>query len=239
MKSKSAFFRYQFLDCLRAFGIVVLIVAAINIFFIIFFVTHKDTGNFNGYGFMSFIVMFIFGILATHSSIRLGSQFGFSRRTTFFSSILCFLLVSAVIAIGGMLLQLLMVNTNISINYADLYQSVYRSSLHTMQLSATQNLTSGLVNLVLSFSCSIYGVFFAMLFWIISRKFLAISIVAVVLLINLSGSLLVRYKVGVVLLHWITASPVNLMLFFLIPAAVCGVISWFLLRHVAIKGSSK
>ncbi|MCH4239234.1 MAG: hypothetical protein LKF71_03085 [Oscillospiraceae bacterium] len=239
MKSKSAFFRYEFLNCLKIFGIVILIVAALNIFSIIFFSTHKEVGNFNGYGFMSFVFMFVLGILATRNYIRLGSQFGFSRRTAFFSSILCYLLVSTVVAVSGILLQLLMGNANSSINYADLYQSVYRDSLQTMQLSAAQNLTSGLLNLLLAFSCSIYGVFFAILFWIISRKFLAIAIAAVVLLINLSGSLLVRYQVGVILLHWITASPVNLMLLFLIPAAVCGVISWFLLRHVAIKGSSK
>ncbi len=234
-------FRYQFNNYIRGSVVVFLIIFLIVSVAMVFSLSF-DNGSSNisvsGYSFAAIVFLFVMGIVSIRNDLRLCLQFGVSRRTAFLSELLAVLSVSAVIVVVGELLNgaaMLFLAGNEHFFVGDFYQIIYLRDTSSV-LTLAQHAQSALMNFSLVLSACLFGMFFSLMFWRLSRTWTIIVAVAIPLLLNLVPAAL--YKLGVnfqPFILWLAASPYYLVLFALALAAFFGIINWLLLRNANIK----
>ena len=234
-------FRYQFGNYIKGSVVVFLIIfliVSVALVFSLSFETGSSSISVSGYSFAAVVFLFVMGIVSIRNDLRLCLQFGVSRRTAFLSELLAVIAVSAIIVVAGELLNgiaALLIANNENFFVGDFYQIIYLRDTSAI-LSLGQHSQSALMNFSLVFSACLFGMFFSLMFWRLSRTWTIIVAVAIPLLINLVPMAL--YKLGVnfqPFIHWLAASPYYLVLFALALAVFFGIINWLLLRKANIR----
>lgn len=237
-------FRYQFAEFIKSAAIFYAAMIAIIIFVLIhvinFSTDEKDVGSFSGLGITSAIFMFVLSVAVIRSQIRLSLQFGVSRRTAFVNHLLCCGLLSVILAAAGEILQIVTVALEINHSnfmFSDMYQLIYMKTNNATILTLSQHLNSALMNLCIYLGFTMFGTFFSLLFWLLSRTWKIIAVILMVVLTNLVPFQLNHAGISFMpFINWLNSSPYCLMLFFVLFAAVFTVISWLLLRRTNVKG---
>ena len=243
-------FRYQATDLLKSAAIFFAVMMALCAAVIIgeFSVSTSNSNfeitgssSFTGMGTASAICLFIFGITAPRSNLRLCTQLGVSRRSAFLSLLLSALAVSAALAAAGEVLmgslQLVPIIHG-RINFADLYQLIYVGST-SATLRFVQHLNSALLVTCLLLCCFTFGVFFTLLFWRLNKGWRIVAAISIPFLINGVPALLYRLGVDMKpLFAWLSSRVYRLDLFLLLLALVFAAIEWLLLRHAYIRSPS-
>lgn len=242
-------FRYQFAEFIKSAAIFYASMIAIMIFAFIhvvnvsvvnFNVNEKIAGSFSGLGITSAIFMFVISVAAIRSQIRLSLQFGVSRRTAFVNHLLCCGLISVILAAAGEILQIVTVALEINHSnfmFADMYQLIYMKTNDTTILTLPQHLNSAFMNFCICLGFTMFGTFFSLLFWLLSRTWKIIAVILMVVLTNLVPFQLNHAGISFMpFINWLNSSPYCLMLFLVLFAAVFTVISWLLLRRTNVKG---
>jgi len=233
-------FRYQFNSFIRGSGIIYLILIAIVAISMVgnIYTNGNFFVSFTGYSITIAIFMFVMGIVNIRNDLRLCLQYGVSRRTSFVSEILTVMsaavILAAAVEVLTVVTQLLTVN-NSNLFVADIYQLIYVGT-DIPSLSLSQHALSALFNTSLMFAASLGGMFFSLMFWRLSKVWTIIVAVSIPVLINVVPMLL--YRIGVDLtpfIRWLTSSPFCFVVFFLLFAALLGIIDWLLLRRANIK----
>lgn len=237
-------FRYQFAEFIKSAAIFYAAMIAIIIFVLIhvinFSTDEKDVGSFSGLGITSAIFMFVLSVAVIRSQIRLSLQFGVSRRTAFVNHLLCCGLLSVILAAAGEILQIVTVALEINHSnfmFSDMYQLIYMKTNNATILTLPQHLNSALMNLCIYLGFTMFGSFFSLLFWLLSRTWKIIAVILMVILTNLLPFQLQHAGISFApFMNWLNSSPYCLMLFFVLFAAAFTVISWLLLRRTNVKG---
>lgn len=241
MKLKPAF-RYQFSSLFKGMAVIYLsLVLIISMFIIGTLYMSNDTtfsSNFNGYGITATIFLFVIGIINIRSDLRLGLQYGVSRRTVFVSEILTVLAASVILAAAGELLggivQALSAD-NHKFVMTDLYQDIYLES-GKMTITFGQHVLSAMVNASLMLSSCLLGMFFSLLFWRLSKVWTIIVAISMPILINCIPYILIKMGVDLTpFINWIVSSPLCLVLFCLLLTTLFVIIDWLLLRRINIR----
>ena len=236
-------FRYQFINCMKAAAIVypilIIIVAAFLISALTISADSSSYYSFTGYCFTTTIFMFVIGVTFIRSDLRLCLQFGVSRRTTFVSELLAVLTASLVLAVAGEILigtAQAFSAANKNFFFADIYQLFYLEG--ESKLTFIQHIISALFSTSLMFASCLLGMFFSLMFWRLNKFWTVVAAISIPLLINGIPALL--YKAGVdftPFINWLSYSPFNFMLFFILIAALIGIINWLILRNANIKAA--
>ena len=231
-------FRYQFINCMRAAAIVYPILIAI-VAVLLIGAANSSSVSFTGYCITTTIFMFVIGVTNIRSDLRLCLQFGVSRRTAFVSELLAVLSASAVLAVAGeLLIGIAQIISTSKSNYfiADIYQLIYLEG--EFNLTFIQHIISALFSTSLMFTSCLLGMFFSLMFWRLNKLWTVFAAISIPLLINGVPALL--YKAGAdltPLFNWLLSSPFNFVLFFLLAAAMIGIINWLILRNANIKAA--
>ncbi len=229
-------FKYQFSNFLKNAFVIYLIIIVIIAAFIS--ISGNSKVSFTGYSLTATIFLFVMGIVNIRSDLRLCLQYGVSRRTSFISELLAVLSASAILAIAGELLTgtaqtLWADNSNLFV--ADIYQLIYVGA-EAATLTFGQHVLSALVNTSLLFCACLFGMFFSLMFWRLNKVWTIIVAVSIPLLINIVPIILHRMGVNLnPLINWIDSAPFNFIMFFLLTAALFGIIDWLLLRKANIR----
>ncbi len=235
--------RYQF-------GVFMKEAAAIMIAFVMFIAlsfifsvtvnTDSDSISFTGYGFMIAVFMFVMGIVNIRTNLRLCMQFGVSRRTTFLGELLVILSGSLLLSIAVqifMAIERVLPGNSFRLNASDIYQIIFLRGTN-VALTLGDSINSIMLNTSLMLALALFGMFFSLLFWRLSKFWTVAVVVAMVLLVN--GVPLVGFRLGLDVspfFRWMAASPINFVLFWLILAVVFAVVNWLLLRKANVKAA--
>jgi hypothetical protein len=243
-------FRYQATDLLKSAAVFFAVMMALCAAVIIdaFSVSTSNSSfkiigssSFTGMGTASAICLFIFGITAPRSNLRLCTQLGVSRRSAFLSLLLSALAVSAALAAAGEVLTGSLQHISIihvRINFADLYQMIYVGST-SVTLPFAQHLNSALLVTCLLLCCFMFGVFFTFLFWRLNKGWRIVAAISIPFLINGVPALLYRFGVDMKpLFVWLGSRVYHLDLFLLLLALFFAAIEWLLLRRAYIRSPS-
>lgn len=233
-------YRYKLIEFFKGMAIVFAVIFAIFTVLTMVSVNTESGGtfSFSGYAMAATIYMFVMGIVGIRSDLRLFSQFGVSRRTTFITELMIILTAAFTIGLLGELLTglaqaIFAGNENVFIG--DIYQLIYLGE-SARTLSLFEHIQSLILNVSLAFCACIGGMFFSLLFWRLNRLFTIIVAISIPLLMNIVPYLLVKAHVDLTpVLNWILSSPLSFVLLFFALAAVFAVIDWLLLRRANIK----
>ena len=235
-------FRYQFSSFLKGSIVVYLVLIIIVASFMVgtLYISPDSTSvvSFTGYSITAAIFLFVMGIVNIRGDLRLCLQYGVSRRTTFVSELLAILSASVILAAAGELLtgitQVLSTG-NSKFFVADLYQLIYVGP-DIASLTFSQHLLSTLFNTSLTFCACLFGMLFSLMFWRLNKVCTVIVAISIPVLFNAVPLLLSKAGVDLTpFVNWIASSPFCFVLFFLLLAALFGIIDWLLLRRANIK----
>lgn len=197
--------------------------------------------NVSGYGGMAAICLFVVGIVAPRGYLRLDSQMGVSRATSFTALLITVLTVSLALSLLGELMTAAaqaLYRRLPGYTFFDLYQMLY---LEGGRMSLGDRLLSVCLNTALDICCYTGGMFFTLLFWRLSKLWSIVAAVALVLLLNLGISSVALPRVA-----WVSdmlrafadaasASPLPLIVLFIVLSAILALVEWLLLRRAYIR----
>lgn len=238
-------YRYQTREfLLGALPFFAVIAAVVALSFVGTFLFNGGEISFSGYGAAAAICMLVFGVVIPRQHLRIGAQFGVSRRTVFFAELAAALTASlALAAAGELLLGAARAVSGPRLFFADLYQLFYQNAALKERLTMGQHGMSVLFNTFLVFACFCFGTFFTCLFWRLSKVWTIITAVCIPLAMN--GIPLLAYRLGgrvgavqtaaTAFAAWFARSGWNAMAVFAAAAALFAVIGWLLVRRVNIK----
>lgn len=236
-------FRYSFRGYLRASAGFYLVAAAVIAIAAVFVILRSGGGgsSLTGYGVAAAITLFVFGIASIREDLRLLVQNSVSRRTAFLGVVLSVLAAAAVLATAGELLTWLgqlFARGHSNFYMGDLYQMIYVGIGDGAALSFSGHLISILLNTALTFGSCLCGMFFSLLFWRLKKVWKVIAGISIPFLLNVFPWIMM--KIGLSpkpLIHFLAASPWNLIGFFLLISVLAAGIDWLLLRRAVIKSA--
>ena len=238
-------YRYQFQGAMKSaisFSLIMLTVLAI--FSVVTVGGYAESrATFIGYGISAAVFMFVVGIVSIRSDLRICLQFGVSRRSSFVSEMLALLTLSAVLAAVGELITGLAQTAVLTapsehVFVCDLYQIIYLKSGFA-QLSFSQHIISALVNTGLLLSLTMFGMFFSLMFWRLSKVWTVLVAISIPVLMNIVPWLLVKIGLNLApFFAWVLRSPLYFVLTCLAVAVFFGIIDWLLLRRANIKAAN-
>ncbi len=219
-------------------GVLLVITLALNLILPHFL---PGTVVFNG-GFIPFAVWaFVFGVVAPRPCLRLGAQFGVSRRSALLGNLAAFIVSVLIMAVCCELLGLLMAAFNNGEYFADLYQIIFldNDSLTIAGVSFGQHLCSILCGACFMLALYCLGLFLTAMFWRLSGLWNLVAAVGIVVFVNVVPWLLSKADFTPALVEWILVSPWNSMLACVLFAAVFAAAAWLLLRRANIRAAGK
>jgi hypothetical protein len=239
-----ALFRYRMLDDLKSLVVMiaVLILAPILLSLML---TSSSSLTMNGTGsFTGSIWALVIGIVVLRGDLRLGNQFGLSRRSAFWGSVLsctaAFAATSAVLTLLTAVLQMVYPGRGGKIEVMDLYQIVYgNSTVSVMPAWDYVRMTCMLFALFLCFG--FFGMLCTMAFWRPDKMGKWILGVGMGLFLGIGLPNLIdqlspwlRYPA-----HTLATNVWALIAFLLVWAAVFLLGAWMLARRATIKPAAK
>lgn len=206
-------------------------------------------GTFTGIGALGGFFFLVQGIAGFREKLRIFLQNGVSRRTGFLADITTLAIASAALAVVGEVIMGLVqvLNRGSEGMYAgDLYQLIYREFEALEVLTLGQHVASGLFNFTLFLAVALFGEWFSVLFWRLSKFWTIAAGVLFVVgcnvvpygLYQLSGSVPVIARAWESLVIFVLLSPWNAMLVFLLIAMFFAGFNWLLFRNTYLKGIS-
>lgn len=239
MKLKPAF-RYQLIDYLKSSGVFFLVMVAVTTATLILAARVSGTMSFSAFGFASVIFMFVMGIVAIRSNLRLCLQFGVSRRTGFAAALLATVCIALILSVAGELLMIAAqaVGHGLSnLTLWDTYQALFLGSPE-IPMSFGQHLGSALFNTALSVAACLFGMFFSLMFWRLNKFWTIAVAIAIPVFLNVVPWLLYRLGIDLTpLVNWMIKAPGNFILVGLAVALFFTLINWLLLRRANIKAA--
>ncbi|MPM23182.1 hypothetical protein SDC9_69646 [bioreactor metagenome] len=238
-----AFFRYRLLDNLKSLAVLIAVLIAVPLLLSITLAGSASTMNGTG-SLVGSIWALVIGIVVLRGDLRLGNQFGLSRRSAFWGSVLsctaAFAAASAVLSLLTAVLQMIYRGSNGRIAVMDIYQFVYGdSTVGVMPAWDYVRMACMLFALCLCFG--FFGMLCTMAFWRLNKLGKWILGVSMGLLLGV-GLPNLAYRLSPWLLRpaRVLASNVwALIVFLLVWAAVFLLGAWLLARRASIKPAAK
>lgn len=199
---------------------------------------------FSGFGASAAIFMFVFGIVAPRQSLRLCIQFGVSRRTSFIGEIMSALTISFILAVfGELLISVASLFNSENLFFADFYQMFYLNDKMDLSMTFGHHMTSIIFSMAIFIFTFCFGMFFTYIFWRLNKIWTIVVALSIPLLLNVIPILGYRLykvsaptaKIGVAFADFVSSSPWNAMLIFVIVAVIMTAINWMLVRRANIK----
>ena len=231
----NALFRYRLLDALKSLAALIAVLLLVPLLLSITLsgssVTMNGTGSFVGS-----IWALVIGIVVPRGDLRLGNQFGLSRRSAFWGSILgcaaAFAAASAVLSLLSAVLQVIYPGRNDRIEVMDLYQIAYGSSTGGV-MPAWDYVRMACMLFALCLCLGFFGMLCTVVFWRLDRlgKWILGVSMGLFLCIGLPN-LIDRFSPRLVRPAHILATNVWALIAFLLG-------TWLLARRAAIKPAAK
>lgn len=161
--------RYRLMDNLKSLGILMVVLIAIPALLSVF----SGSSEMNGMTTITgSIWALVIGIIVLRGDLRMGNQFGVSRRSAFWGSVLActaaFAACAAVLTAYTWLLQLL-TNGNVAhLSVADIYQILYSTST-TYLMPAKDYLVMFLFGFTLNLCLGFFGMLCTLAFWRLNK----------------------------------------------------------------------
>lgn len=236
-----ALFRYRLLDDLKSLAALtaVLILTPVVMNIMVAGTVVSCAGSL-----ASLVWALVIGIVVLRGDLRLGNQFGLSRRSAFWGSVLsctaAFAAASAVFSLLTAVLQMLNQGWGIGPTVMDLYQFVYSESTFGV-MPALDYVRMTCMLFALCLFSGFFGMLCTMAFWRLDKMGKWILGVSMGLLLGIGlPNLIDRVSPWLVRPVRILASNVwALIAFLLVWAAVFLLGAWLLVRRAAIKPAAK
>lgn len=241
---------YDLKDYCRAAGIFLAAIVLIMTLLAVHFTLNGKIGysSFTGAGAAATIFMFVLGVSDNREKLRIMNQFGLSRRTAYTASLLALaalsgLLAAALEVING--LFQLSVAGSAWLFAGDLYQIIYLGGADHLILTLEQHVTSMCFSACLMLALAVFGQFFSLLFWRLSKLWTVAVAIAIPVVFNLIPWAAYRVSMHIpaaaraarALLGCWAANPWSFMLTCLLFAAAAVAVNWLLLRRAVIRAS--
>ncbi|MCF2558003.1 hypothetical protein JQM64_10830 [Fournierella massiliensis] len=197
-----------------------------------------EESSFNGLGVMAWFCYFVLGLAQVRADLRLGAQFGVTRRTMLGATWLAVATTGAGLALALEVLTALGqgIMRDSGAHVLDMYQVLYLQD-SWLVLSPVQHLASAVFNL-----CGMLGAFGAgaalsLVLWHCARvRWVVLICLALPALMGGLISLGVWLRVDPSpFFAWMLASPLNGGFFFLAAGALTGLAGWLALRRLNIR----
>lgn len=193
---------------------------------------------FSAVGTYAGIFFLVWGIVTPREDLRLGLQFGLSRRTVFAANLAAMLGIVVVVTAGGVLFtavaQALCASMD-NLNSPEFYQMLFLPDTKTLTLA--QNLASGVFNLLNSLLCYAAGLVISLVYYRLSKfGMVIVSVVGGVVLFG--GMPFLAWKLAPVLAPaflWMASSLGNWAIVVMLLTAVLLAASFLLLRRAPVK----
>lgn len=237
-------FHYKFSSLIKSafifFGVLSFILLAMTIWIGFFQRNHTGTSSFfSGYTLGASIMMLVVGICSIREDLRMFIQNGFGRKTTYITEFLVAIAISAVIALGGELFLILggaVASSFPDLYISDLYPLLYAGGSSSLTLA--QHMSSMALTVSLLTMMFLGGMFFSLLFYILSKKWtIAVAIALPLSVFGVLPGIVLRFsRQALALADFAGQSSWNLCLIFLIIAMPVAGINWVLTRRIHIRG---
>lgn len=235
-------FRYELKSLALGAGVFIAIMLVITLMFAFLLPPDDEYGVSYNCGIFPFLIcVFVFGVVELRASLRVGAQFGVSRRSSFMGSMGAVVLIVLGLAIVSEILSLLQAVMNGGVHVVELYHCLYLGNpmLPISDVSFSQHLVSIAFNTLLMIALYCFGAFFSAMFWRLHGFFIAVGAVGIVVVVNLVSYLLAVTSLGTALVDWTLAAPVNAMVLFVIGAVFWLGITWLIVRRANIRAAGK
>lgn len=238
-----ALFRYRLLDALKSLAVLIAVLILAPLLLSITLAGSSMTMNGTG-SFVGSIWALVIGIVVLRGDLRLGNQFGLSRRSTFWGSVLsctaAFAAASAVLSLITAVLQVIYRSENSRIKVMDIYQLVYGDITFGV-MPAWDYIRMACMLFALCLCFGFFGMLCTMSFWRLNRlgKWVlgvGMGLFFAVGLPNLADRLSPWLRRP---FHVLATSVWALIAFLLVWAAVFLLGAWLLARRAAIKPAAK
>jgi len=236
-------FRYRLLDNLKS--LVALIAVLILVPLLLSITLAGSSSTMSGTGsFVGSIWALVIGIVVLRGDLRLGNQFGLSRRSAFWGSVLsctaAFAAASVVLSSLTAVLQVIYRGGNGRVEVMDMYQFVYGNST-TGVMPAWDYVRMACMLFALCLCFGFFGMLCTMAFWRLNKlgKWILGVSMGLLLCVGLPN-LLDRLSLWLERpIHVLAANVWAMNAFLLVWAAVFLLGSWLLARRVTIKPAAK
>ncbi|MET0017923.1 hypothetical protein [Oscillibacter sp.] len=238
-----AFCRYRLLDDLKSLAALIAVLLLVPLLLSITLAGSSVTMNGTG-SFVGSIWALVIGIVVPRGDLRLGNQFGLSRRSTFWGSVLsctaAFAAASTVLSLLSAVLQVIYPGRNGRIEMMDIYQIAYGSSTVGV-MPAWDYVRMACMLFALCLCFGFLGMLCTMAFWRLDRLGKWILGVSMGLFLGIGlPNLIDRFSPWLVRPARILASDLwALIAFLLVWAAVFLLGTWLLARRATIKPAAK
>lgn len=239
--------RYTLLDYSKGAAIFLGVIAGIMLVFstAVVWKAGDSVTNISMGGFSASIFLFVLGIVGAREKQRLLNQFGVSRKTAYEAELISMAAVSVGVAaalelLTGIFQQLFAARPNFFVG--DLYQLIYFNGFATSRMTLGQHAAALWFNAGLMLALGVFGQFFSLLFWRLSRKWTVAVGIAIPVLCNgipwaiYSWAPGVGRWLGLVVNFW-AASSWNVVLSCLLFAAAGIGVNWLLLRRANLRSA--
>ncbi|MBU5628035.1 hypothetical protein KQI82_14070 [Oscillibacter sp. MSJ-2] len=240
-----ALIRYRYTDMMKGvaafWGVMLLITTAV-----VCIETGGQRVSFSAYGFSTVIMLFVLGVCTIREDVRLAAQCGVGRRSAFWGNLITLLTVAGTMAAAGEVFvgaAQAMANGRTNVFFLDLYKMLYVGA-DRPGLTMGQHAMSAVLVLMLGLCAAVWGGFFSLLFWRLSKFWTVVVAVAIPVLANgipwlivyLAGEEAVArlvFQVG----EFLLSSPWNLIAVLAVLSAVGIGVNWLLLRRATVKAA--
>lgn len=244
-------FKYRIKDCMYSMGIIILVLillTALCFFGIVTFGSITRTDN-NGEIIMETttmnfslpiaIFMFVMAIVSIREDMRLGIQNGAGRGTVFLANMACMLVTSVVINIIFALVTAVWNQFDTGVYIVDFFGALYNNEPFFESLGSI--VTSSAALLALSVFLSALGTFISLMYWRLNKLGKWIVSIGIGAAVILFVDVIIRYEaVAKALgsfLEWMSLTPWNLVLSFVVLAVVFYALARLLVRRNAITAA--
>lgn len=234
------FFRDYLMGVIPFFGVMTALIILTE-------VIGSITGNagslrFSGFGFASYICLFVLGVVTPRPNLRLCAQFGVSRRTAFLSQLAAVALAALALCAGGeLLVWAAQVLSGPQVLFADIYQMMIGLE-DSAGLTLSGHLASMGFNLCMMLFFFAFGMLFTTVYWRLNKFWMIVVSISIPVLCNVIPLTLYwadRFTVvrqAMVQIGWfLAASPWNIALVSMVMGALFTVISYLLVRRANIR----
>ncbi len=245
-------FKYRFKDCMFSMGVVILVMIVLTALCYFGIVTFGSMTRTDGSGevimestTMNFsmpvaIFMFVLAIVSIREDMRLGIQNGAGRGTVFLANTACMLVTAVVLNVAFFIVTAVWSQFDTGVYIVDFFGALYNNEPFFESLDDLA--ISSVVLLALSIFLAALGTFISLMYWRLNKfgKW-AVSLgigAAVILFVNV----LIRYNaIGAAIgrfLEWMSLTPRNLVLSFVVLAVVFYAFARLLVRRNAITAAT-
>jgi len=243
-------YRYRFGGAMKGaavfFGIMILMTALV--FCSLLYATWKGaegTINFAAFGFAAMITMFVTGICTIREDLRLMLQNGVGRRTVFTAELLVILSVSLLLGLAGeLLVAVSQIATSHWQNFYiwDIFQLLFFNEMGK-DLTFAAHIQSMLCSFGLYTCANLTGIFVSLLFYRLNKVWTIIVAVGTPIFFFIGLPLLMAWHViprcfvdavGS-LVSFSLHSSWNMLLVFVVTAALTAIMNWLLLHRAPVK----